>query len=185
MATTSPPNPPLWTRAVTGSRANRRSLIAPRTPASPPALTVAGHTPSQGSRPVQPLASHVPNVAPQTTTHWCAGRCRNHNHNEGGARKTHLHTRATRINIPDRTCDCPQHQLPPPLPSTLPFPAKKENRAKLERYLLERYKSSTFNTCEHQPLRVVDSGRIPGGHGTRSCSGSCWGRAPCLHRPPS
>ena len=63
--------------------------------------------------------------------------------------------RVTRINLPDRTCDCLQRQLPPPLPSTLPFPATKENRAKLERYLLERYKSSTFNTCEHQPLPMM------------------------------
>ena len=49
-------------------------------------------------------------------------------------------------------CSCPERALPPPLPTSLPFPATEANRDKLEQWLLEYYKSSTFNICEHQPL---------------------------------
>lgn len=49
-------------------------------------------------------------------------------------------------------CKCPKRESPPPLPSALPFPATEANREKLQQYLLDRYKSSTFNTCQHQPL---------------------------------
>ena len=37
-------------------------------------------------------------------------------------------------------------------PTSLPFPATDENRVRLEQWLLDHYKSSTFNVCEHQPL---------------------------------
>lgn len=63
--------------------------------------------------------------------------------------------RATRITLPDRTCDCLRRQLPPPIQQTLPFPAIQANRAKLKRYLIDRYAASTFNTCEHQPLPMM------------------------------
>ena len=53
------------------------------------------------------------------------------------------------------SCNCPKRELPPPLPSKLPFPATSENRSKLQDYLLDYYKSSTFNTCEHQPLPLM------------------------------
>ena len=52
-------------------------------------------------------------------------------------------------------CSCPPRQLPPPRPQ-LPYPATPENREKLENFLLEYYKSSTFNTCNHQPLPLMD-----------------------------
>ena len=52
-------------------------------------------------------------------------------------------------------CSCPVRSPPPPLPTKLPFPAIDENREKLEKYILEHYKSSTFNTCEHQPLPLM------------------------------
>ena len=48
-------------------------------------------------------------------------------------------------------CGCPKRTAPPPLPD-LPFPAMDSNRSRLEKYLLSYYKSSTFNTCPHQPL---------------------------------
>ena len=54
-----------------------------------------------------------------------------------------------------QSCDCPRRELPPPLPTKLPFPATTENREKLQGYLLDYYKSSTFNTCEHQPLPLM------------------------------
>ena len=53
-------------------------------------------------------------------------------------------------------CDCPKSQAPPPCPIEPPFPATEENRGKLEQYLLDYYKSSTFNTCEHQPLPLME-----------------------------
>ena len=52
----------------------------------------------------------------------------------------------------DKPCSCPKRQMPPPLPHSLPYPPTEENLDKLEKYLLDRYKSSTFNTCEHQLL---------------------------------
>ncbi len=56
---------------------------------------------------------------------------------------------------PTPPCDCPRRQMPPPLPTTLPFPATEENRDRIEQWLLECYSSSTFNTCEHQPLPMM------------------------------
>ena len=44
---------------------------------------------------------------------------------------------------------------PPPIPEKLPYPATEENREKLEKWLLEYYKGSTFNVCEHQPLPLM------------------------------
>ena len=52
-------------------------------------------------------------------------------------------------------CDCPARQKPPLKPTSLPFPPIEENRGKLEQWLLEYYQSSTFNTCEHQPLPMM------------------------------
>ena len=52
-------------------------------------------------------------------------------------------------------CDCPKRELPPAPPNVLPFEATEDNRAKLQEYLLHHYKSSTFNTCEHQPLPLM------------------------------
>ena len=54
------------------------------------------------------------------------------------------------------TCSCPRRRKPPPKPSTLPYPATDENRERLEKWLLQYYASSTFNTCEHQPLPMME-----------------------------
>ena len=54
-----------------------------------------------------------------------------------------------------RKCQCPQRQIPPPKPKSPPYPATEENVDRLQKYLLEYYKSSTFNTCEHQPLPMM------------------------------
>ena len=72
-----------------------------------------------------------------------------------------------------RECHCPTREMPPKLPSELPYPPTEENREKLEKYLLEYYKSSTFNVCEHQtfpkmagpPLRImIDENATPVAH---------------------
>ena len=55
-------------------------------------------------------------------------------------------------------CNCPKRDPPPPLPTDLPFPPDEGNRQNLHSYLLNHYRSSTFNTCEHQPLPMM---RVP------------------------
>ena len=52
-------------------------------------------------------------------------------------------------------CNCPAREKPPP-PPVLPFPATPENRKKLELFLLDYYKSSTFNKCDRQPLPLME-----------------------------
>ena len=60
--------------------------------------------------------------------------------------------------VPDKyaPCGCLKRELPPPPPTTLPFPGTEENREKLQKFLLEYYSSSTFNTCEHQTLPMMN-----------------------------
>ena len=52
-------------------------------------------------------------------------------------------------------CGCPKRETPPPIPTNLPYPATEEFRADLQQYLLDQYKSSTFNTCERQSLPLM------------------------------
>ena len=54
-----------------------------------------------------------------------------------------------------RECQCPPREQPPPPPTSLPFAPTEENIDKLQNWLLNHYKSSTFNTCEHQPLPMM------------------------------
>ena len=49
-------------------------------------------------------------------------------------------------------CDCPKREKPPLPPTTIPFPATPENHSKLKEWILNHYKSSTFNICENQGL---------------------------------
>ena len=57
---------------------------------------------------------------------------------------------------PQQECHCPKRTKPPPIPTTLPYPATEANREKLQQYLLDYYSSSTFNTCEHQTLPLME-----------------------------
>ena len=50
------------------------------------------------------------------------------------------------------TCNCPQRSTVPEQPKSLPFAPIPENNAKMRQWLLDRYASSTFNTCPHRPL---------------------------------
>ena len=54
-------------------------------------------------------------------------------------------------------CNCHRRTAPPTKPTQPPFLATEENRQCLQEWLLDYYKSSTFNTCEHQPLPLLDS----------------------------
>lgn len=53
-------------------------------------------------------------------------------------------------------CSCPLRQPPPPMPTELPMEATKETVEELQKWLVDFYSSSTFNTCEHQPLTTMD-----------------------------
>lgn len=52
-------------------------------------------------------------------------------------------------------CTCPKRSPPPQTPKTIPFKPTEANREKLEEWLLNHYKSSTFNICEHQTLPLI------------------------------
>ena len=54
-------------------------------------------------------------------------------------------------------CSCLKRELPPTKPSSLTFPATKENCWKLEDWLKHYYASSTFNTFSHQSLPMMDT----------------------------
>ena len=47
-------------------------------------------------------------------------------------------------------CNCPSE------PNHHSCPATEEYVPKLKQYLLDYYSSSTFNTCEHQPLTMME-----------------------------
>ena len=49
-------------------------------------------------------------------------------------------------------CSHPQRTLPPGRPTELPFACRPENNSKMKNWLLQRYASSTFNTCPDQTL---------------------------------
>ena len=54
--------------------------------------------------------------------------------------------------IDDSLCKCPQRTAVPPKPKSLPFAPTPENIPNMKQWLLDRYASSTFNTCPHRAL---------------------------------
>ena len=57
----------------------------------------------------------------------------------------------------DHPCSCPRREPPPQSPPVLPCAPTEENLHILKQYILDRYRSSAFNCCEHQPLKLMDS----------------------------
>ena len=55
----------------------------------------------------------------------------------------------------NHSCTCPQRIAVPPPPRSLPFRCTPENNDRMKTWLLERYASSTFNTCPHRPLHCM------------------------------
>ncbi len=56
-------------------------------------------------------------------------------------------------------CDCPKRPSKmPPVPTALPpgFEGKDEETTALKEWLMQYYSSTTFNTCEHQPLPMMN-----------------------------
>ena len=66
---------------------------------------------------------------------------------------------ATSITAPEsgitKECQCPKRELPPPLPTKPPYAPIVENVDKIQSWLLDYYKTSTFNVCEHQVLPMM------------------------------
>ena len=58
------------------------------------------------------------------------------------------------LDGPRAECGCPVRTEAPDVPP-IPFPPTEENRERLEAFLKEKYRSSTFNTCNHQPLPLM------------------------------
>ena len=59
-------------------------------------------------------------------------------------------------NSQDTTYTCPQRTAPPSRPKELPFPCTADNNETMKAWLLDRYASSTFNTCPHRTLPCMD-----------------------------
>ena len=55
----------------------------------------------------------------------------------------------------DLNCKCPQRSAVPLPPESLPFEPSPQNNEKMKQWLLQRYGSSTFNTCPHRPLQEM------------------------------
>ena len=89
-------------------------------------------------------------------------RCHQGQHDESRRLPTTNATRSINdgCSIPSpqygRACSCPQRQAPPPRPSELPFPSTPENNERMKAWLLNRYASSTFNTCPHRLLPCME-----------------------------
>ena len=49
-------------------------------------------------------------------------------------------------------CSCQRRSATPKRPSQIPFPPTEANAKLIEEWILDYYKSSVLNTCEHQPL---------------------------------
>ena len=55
----------------------------------------------------------------------------------------------------EKPCNCPKRSLPPTDDPVLPCEPTEENLPILKQYILDRYQSSAFNCCEHQPLPLM------------------------------
>ena len=57
-------------------------------------------------------------------------------------------------------CGSPRQMTVPHKPARIPFVPTESNRDRLQRWLREHFRSSAFNICPHQPLKVM-TGRSP------------------------
>ena len=96
------------------------------------------------------IPSNFPRVKADTSFGWVAGV-------QGTSADTAIEKPC--ISPSDYTgkiadCGCPVREMPPE-PPALPFPATEENKDKLREFLVDMYRASTFNTCQHQPLKMM------------------------------
>ncbi|CAC5412152.1 unnamed protein product [Mytilus coruscus] len=88
-------------------------------------------------------------------------------HTLGTKNPQNIPNKIGRVNGLANTCNCPKRKLPPAMPTKLPYPASEANLTKMKQFLMDYYKSSTFNTCDHQPLQLtVDPDAEPFAHHT-------------------
>ena len=72
-----------------------------------------------------------------------------------GATAIIAHLEDSNENVHDiAECGCLKRTMAPD-PPILDFPATEENRERMKNLLLKHYASSTFNTCQHQPLPLM------------------------------
>jgi len=57
---------------------------------------------------------------------------------------------------PGIVCKCPKRTPVPTRPITLPFEPCEANNDRMKKWLLDRFTTSTFNTCAHSPLPQMD-----------------------------
>ena len=70
----------------------------------------------------------------------------------GGAASSESSTGKVAATQAVAECGCPLRTMPPGMPDKLPFACDPNNIEKMKQWLLQRYSSSTFNTCPHQIL---------------------------------
>ena len=51
-------------------------------------------------------------------------------------------------------CGCPMRAAAPE-PPAMPFPTTEEKKGRRKQFLVDTYRESTFNTCQHQPLPMM------------------------------
>ena len=69
------------------------------------------------------------------------------------------HTKCTNTGIIQpgtEKCSCPARALPPHTPPQLPCAPTEENLPKLKKFILDRFAASAFNTCQRQPLPLME-----------------------------
>merc|ERR1711954_220606 len=52
-------------------------------------------------------------------------------------------------------CGCLKRRQPPSRPDSLPMDTTPENISAIKKWLINRFSSSTFNKCTHQPLPFI------------------------------
>lgn len=60
----------------------------------------------------------------------------------------------------EMSCSCPQRMMTPTRPATLPFPCTIANKERMKAWLLDRYSTSTFNTCPHRMLPCMEGPEV-------------------------
>ena len=86
------------------------------------------------------------------------GSCDTQTTATAAANTTATHTRCSNSGVtsPDeQPCSCPPRELPPTTPPSLPCAPTPNNLHILKDYILTRYAGSAFNTCEKQPLPLM------------------------------
>ena len=59
------------------------------------------------------------------------------------------------VTPPTAWCGCPVREAPPPRPDKLPLEPTEANIDKMKQYILDRFASSTLNTCPHNPIPLM------------------------------